>query len=113
MTFGHILDADNVETRIDVSRHSTIEEIDNDASRRRRFPITRTHGSRGIHHDCREAIPSGIHHVVFRNELRTLVMADHLIEASFGLLIGQFAARRHRDGSDTARVYKFLDACLA
>src|SRR5437870_2143237 len=110
--FGHVLNADDVETRIDISRDSTIEEIDNDAPRRRRFPITRTDGSGGIHHHCREAVSSGIHHFVFCHELRSLVMADHLIEASFGPLIGQSTACRHCDGSYTARVYKFLDACL-
>ena len=81
-------------------------------ARRPGFPITRTDGSGGIHHHCREAVSSGIHHFVFCHELRSLVMADHLIEASFGPLIGQSTACRHCDGSYTARVYKFLDACL-
>src|SRR5262245_64217739 len=54
MSFGNVLDSNNIEARIHVCGHSPAQEVDYDPSRRCWLPVTWPNRHRGIDDDCRK-----------------------------------------------------------
>ena len=55
---GHTLHRDQVEPGFNVSRHSAVQKVQDDAPGGRRLPVAWPDRSGGIHHDRRQAVPS-------------------------------------------------------
>src|SRR6266850_1164901 len=110
MAFRNIFYSNHVESGVDISRHPAIQEVDNDAAGRGRLPISRSNRRGGIDHHCRETFYGGFQHFLFRHELGSFVMADHLVQASWCSLIRQPVASGDGNCRDAARVDKSLDS---
>ncbi len=110
MAFSHVLDGNDIKSGIDVRRNPAVQKIDNDAARRRRFPVTGPHRSRRIYDDSRKAFCGGLHHFLFSHELGSLVVTDHLVKTRLGSFVGQPVTGGNSDGCNATRINEPLDA---
>jgi hypothetical protein len=104
-----VVHTNDIESGVHIGGHPAVQEIDDDAARRRRLPIPRADRRRGVHdhdwHTCRRGLPR----FQLGQEFRTLIVTDHLIEARPGSLVWKCpTVAGHRDGCDCARIYDAL-----
>src|SRR5881396_327700 len=87
-------------------------KIDNNAARRRWFPVPGPHRSRRIDDDSRKAFCGGLHHFLFSHELGSLVVTDHLLKTRPDSFVRQPVTGGNGDGCDAARIDEPLNAGL-
>ena len=78
MACGAFFDADKVQTGLDVARHFTVQEIQDDFSRGSRLPVPWADRCGGHRNDRGKSVARGIKHFLLREPFGTLVVADHL-----------------------------------
>src|SRR5581483_818372 len=102
---GALPDIHQVQSRIHVGRKLLLQEIDNDSAGRRRFDVALPDWGGWIHHHHFSSLPGRRFPPLpqgefFGHELRTFVVADHLLERHWRILIRRRATagephRRH------------------
>src|ERR1043166_8893869 len=87
MTARDFLYVGKVQACIDIGRKLAIQEVHDDATRRRRFDIAFADGCGWINYDYIGAFASGIESNLLRHELGTLVVAHHIGKGNGRVLV--------------------------
>src|SRR5580704_14097510 len=108
MSSGAFFYANEIETGVDVPGHFAVQEIDDEFSGRRGFPVPRSDRRRRHRHDHWQAFLRGVQRFAFGHPFRTLVVADHFFELGIGGFVG-WGGAIHRNRCDRAGVDELLD----
>ena len=104
MAVGDIVDMHDVETGIDVARHTPSRGFEDQATGRCRLAVARPHRRRRIDDDRGQSLPGDqIADDFLRLEFRALVGADHVLDAARGFLVGRPLGNQ-TEGGDAARI---------
>ena len=108
MSGSAFLDANKIQSRLDVTGHFAIEKIQNDLPCWRGLPIPRTHRSRRHDDNGGQARLRGFEDFLLRHPLGAFVVADHFFEAGVREFVGMLRPV-HSDGSNGTGVDELLD----
>jgi hypothetical protein len=93
MTACDVVHVHHVEHRVDVARHASVEEVDDEAAARRRGAIARAEGHRGLYERHGQSFGRRPQHLVLRDVFGSLVRAEQVAQVRVVGLGGRLSAR--------------------
>jgi hypothetical protein len=106
VTGGEIVDVHDVESGVDPPRDTTVQEVEDRSTGRRRHSVPRPDGKRRLYEHDGQPLGGGAKNLVLGDVLRALVAAEEMLDAGPVSLVGRNAmlGAVEPDRSDRARV---------
>src|SRR5262245_58049632 len=101
---GYVVDSDDVESGIDICRHSSIDEVENHLSCGRGLYVPRSYRRGRVYNYDWKPRSCEFKRSLLGDELRSFVMPDHVIECDRTILVCRLAILPHPYGADGAGV---------
>ena len=105
MAVSDIANVDHVQAGVDIRRHSAVQKIDNDLSRRRGLDIELANRRGRIHDHDRQSARGGALHDLLRHRFALFVVTDQITVACDPLLVRCIAVGVDSNGGDGAGVH--------
>src|SRR5208337_1445118 len=102
---GNVPHIDKIKARIKISGHFPVKKIDNDSAGRRRFVVPRTYRRAWVDEHQRQSLIEKFLSLPLSQELRSLIVPDHVIETDRSVLIGWSSIRKKPERSYAACIH--------